>query len=70
MYPYNTDVVNVSHSEYPQHVKELYSLYDLISDAKLLIYPLMAKHSNNNIGTIKYIFGTIHNNNITEDLPI
>ena len=52
MYPYNTDVVNVSHSEYPQHVKELYSLYDLISDAKLLIYPLMAKHSNNNIGTI------------------
>ena len=52
MYPYNTDAVKVSHSEYPQHVKELYSLYDLISDAKLLIYPLMAKHSNNNIGTI------------------
>ena len=26
--------------------------YDLISDAKLLIYPLMAKHSNNNSGTI------------------
>jgi len=25
MYPYNTDVVNVSHSEYPQYVKELYS---------------------------------------------
>ena len=25
MYPYKTDVVNVSHSEYPQYVKELYS---------------------------------------------
>ena len=25
--------------------------YDWISDAKLLIYPLMTKHSNNNIGT-------------------
>ena len=29
MYPYNTDVVNVSHSEYPQYVKELYSLLRL-----------------------------------------
>lgn len=29
MYSYNTDVVNVSHSEYPQYVKELYSLLRL-----------------------------------------
>lgn len=29
MYPHNTDVVNVSHSEYPQYVKELYSLLRL-----------------------------------------
>ena len=52
MYPYNTDVVNVSHSEYPQHVKELYNNDDVRSPPHGARYALMAKHSNNNIGTI------------------
>ena len=35
MYPYNTDVVNVSHSEYPQYIKELYSLLRLDFGCKI-----------------------------------